>query len=323
MVDKRKMARALKQVVHKVSPTATIGGTPLITPNYSGIKKYADDRGIFSGLWEVSGTETQLIIPDEIDMQTKKILNCVDPTQDQEVATKKYVDNNSVGEFFFPIWAEENAALGAANTYEWAYGNGGNTAVDEGVTLYVPSGWSATLVAMSIRLGTTSSAVVEAVVNETPQGALANVTVVAGVGGLNDSFDPVALSNGDLVNFRTTSSSGTAANNIVTMWIRMVDSTGGETPGFAEIETKTNDYTLDSDDYTILLDGTSNTVTASLPTAAGIEGKIFNLKCTDDTFQCDVDPDGTEEIDGDSANFILSKDEVITIQSDGTNWWII
>ena len=36
-------------------------------------KAYAD--GLTSGLWEVDGTETQLIIADEIDMQTKKIIN--------------------------------------------------------------------------------------------------------------------------------------------------------------------------------------------------------------------------------------------------------
>lgn len=45
-------------------------------------------------LWEVDGTETQLKTADEIDMQTKKIINMVDPTANQEAATKKYVDDN-------------------------------------------------------------------------------------------------------------------------------------------------------------------------------------------------------------------------------------
>ena len=34
-------------------------------------KKYVDDALPSAGLWEVDGTETQLIIADEIDMQTK------------------------------------------------------------------------------------------------------------------------------------------------------------------------------------------------------------------------------------------------------------
>lgn len=89
------------------------------------------------------------------------------------------------------------------------------------------------------------------------------------------------------------------------------------------IATKTSDYTLTKDDYTVLLNASSNTVTGNLPTAVGIEDTIYNIKCIDDTFTCDIDPSGTEEIDGDNANFELIKDEIITIQSDGSNWWII
>jgi hypothetical protein len=83
------------------------------------------------------------------------------------------------------------------------------------------------------------------------------------------------------------------------------------------------DYTIGRIDDTILLDGSNNTVTAFLPTAIGIKGEIYNIKCIDDTFACDVETDGTEEIDDDSANFDLIKDEVINIQSDNVNWWII
>jgi len=46
-------------------------------------------------LWEIDGTETQLIAADELDMQTKKIINVVDPTDAQDAATKKYVDDTS------------------------------------------------------------------------------------------------------------------------------------------------------------------------------------------------------------------------------------
>lgn len=89
------------------------------------------------------------------------------------------------------------------------------------------------------------------------------------------------------------------------------------------ITTKTSDYVLDSGDYTILLDGTSNTITATLPTAVDITGRIYNLKCIEDINQCDIATNSTETIDGDTVNFVLIKHEIITIQSDGSNWWII
>ena len=70
------------------------------------------------------------------------------------------------------------------------------------------------------------------------------------------------------------------------------------------IVTKTGDYTATDLDHTILADGTSNTVTITLP--AGVSGRTYTIKCIDNTFQVDIDPDGTEEIDGDSANFVLN-----------------
>lgn len=156
----------------------------------------------------------------DFSMNTNQITNVVDPTLDQDAATKKYVDDTV--EYMYPVWAEENSTL-AATTYEWAYGNGASTPNDGGITMYVPSGWTCTLVAMSLRLGS-GTATVEAVINGAVKGALANVAVAAGQGATNDSFTPVAISNGDYFNFRTTAAAGTSAPNVVTAWFRMVKS---------------------------------------------------------------------------------------------------
>ncbi len=69
------------------------------TASQQSIKKYVDN----SGLWEVEGAENQLKTADESDMQTKKIINVVDPTADQEVATKKYVDDEVAKPFTLTV----------------------------------------------------------------------------------------------------------------------------------------------------------------------------------------------------------------------------
>jgi hypothetical protein len=88
------------------------------------------------------------------------------------------------------------------------------------------------------------------------------------------------------------------------------------------ITTKTADYII-ANDNTILLDGTSNTVTATLPTAVGITGRIYTIKCIDDTSVVDIATSGTEEIDGSSSNVALTLNDAVRLQSDGANWWII
>lgn len=99
--------------------------------------------------------------------------------------------------------------------------------------------------------------------------------------------------------------------------------TGGITGGMVRtIAAKTSDYTILTTDYTILLDGTSNTVTATLP-ASPVEGQMYNIKCIDSTYTVTVARNGNN-IDGDAADFTLIEDEVITVQADSNgDWWII
>ncbi len=96
-------------------------------------KGYVDDQiaGVTS-LWEIDGTETQLKTADEIDMQTKKIINLVDPTSDQEAATKKYVDDNIGGtattvNINQAAFTPEDPTITWSKTEQWLINNdGGN-----------------------------------------------------------------------------------------------------------------------------------------------------------------------------------------------------
>lgn len=119
------------------------------------------------------------------------------------------------------IWAEENAALGN-NTYEAAFGNGANTPNGHGVPIYVPIGYKCELVAMGLTLRQ-GTATVEAVKNTTLLGSQADVTVSSGISAINDSFTPVAFNSGDIINFHTTTQSGTGGPNVFNAWFKYTE----------------------------------------------------------------------------------------------------
>ena len=74
---------------------------------------------------------------------------------------------------------------------------------------------------------------------------------------------------------------------------------------------------------TILADGTSDVVTVTLPDAASSLGFIYNIKAINADNTITVSPGGTDEIDGSTDDITLALMEVITVQSDGADWWII
>jgi len=82
---------------------------------------------------------------------------------------------------------------------------------------------------------------------------------------------------------------------------------------------KTATYTITATDYTV--DCTANTFTVTLPTAVGIQGKIYNIKNTG-TGVITVDGDGAETIDGETTE-TLEQWETLTIQSTNVGWIIL
>ena len=74
---------------------------------------------------------------------------------------------------------------------------------------------------------------------------------------------------------------------------------------------------------TVLADGTSDVVTVTLPDAASSLGYIYNIKAINADNTITVSPAGTDEIDGSTDDITLALMEVITVQSDGADWWII
>jgi len=85
------------------------------------------------------------------------------------------------------------------------------------------------------------------------------------------------------------------------------------------ISTKTVDYTITSNDSTIIANGAGITIT--LPSANGLNGRIFVIK-NRNAASCTLSAYGAETIDDENTITLISK-ESATIQSDNSNWWII
>ena len=89
--------------------------------------------------------------------------------------------------------------------------------------------------------------------------------------------------------------------------------------------TVTGSVTLDIADYTLFMNN-SAAATVSLPTAVGINGRIYIVKkisATGGGRQVTVDGNGTETIDGALTVMLNTANEFVTVQSDGSNWQII
>lgn len=102
---------------------------------------------------------------------------------------------------------------------------------------------------------------------------------------------------------------------------KYVDDVGADAIKNIETVTAVSD-TLDWDNYTVLVDTSSNNVTINLPAAADNTGRIYNIKCIDDTNTCTVDPNWAETIDWE-ASITVSKRTCITVQSNWTSRFII
>ena len=88
------------------------------------------------------------------------------------------------------------------------------------------------------------------------------------------------------------------------------------------IVTTTSDLTLTNGHDIILCDGSSNTITITLPAAASSIEKVYSIKAIDTTYSITVDANASETIDGSLTKTILLY-STLKIVSNGTGWHII
>lgn len=113
-------------------------------------------------------------------------------------------------------------------------------------------------------------------------------------------------------------------NNVLRLYFRKLDDvlrslTGTSSVSVKSYYTATGNYTLVATDY--LVEYTSGSHTATLPSAVGLTGQEFEIK-NSGTGTITVDADGAETIDG-ALTQALGQYDAMKIMSNGTNWMIV
>jgi len=143
-----------------------------------------------------------------------------------------------------------------------------------------------------------------------------NVTGLGGgIGAVTTNERMRILPNGNVL-IGTTSDNGNKLQVNGSAWINGSFS--------SPIKTVTAAYTLTSSDSTVLANASSAAFTVTLPDATTCSGREYVIKKIDSSANAvTVGVTGTQTIDGASSRSLASQYKYITVQSDGSNWYII
>jgi hypothetical protein len=104
----------------------------------------------------------------------------------------------------------------------------------------------------------------------------------------------------------------------------MYDDFSNQINNLVSITDSDSPYTALSSDRTIICDCTSGNITVNLPAAADVSKIIYEIKKIDSSANTvTIDGDGSETIDDSTTKVISSQYDAITVQSDGSEWWIL
>jgi hypothetical protein len=144
------------------------------------------------------------------------------------------------------------------------------------------------------------------------------------VNGATDNASYQLNVNGNALATTFVKSGGTSSQYL--MADGSVSTNSGTTQAISSIKTST--YTISSTDYHVLVDGSGGAFTVTLPTAAGITGRIYVITRTDVANtggSVTLAANGSETIGG-YPTFAFGNQTFqycLGVQSDGTNWQIV
>ena len=87
---------------------------------------------------------------------------------------------------------------------------------------------------------------------------------------------------------------------------------------------KTAGYTVTATDYTVAANASTGALSITLPTSAGITGKVYVVKKMDSTANVvTVATTSSQTIDGATTRALSLQYDAIMVQADGANWIVI
>jgi hypothetical protein len=155
-------------------------------------------------------------------------------------------------------------------------------------------------------------------------GAAANFSVASG--GRIHTYGGAAPTNGQVLIGHTANGRFDVATLTAGTGISITNGAGSVTiaasnaGGVQPITTIGVTTTLGASNYTVLC---SATLTVNLPAAASNTGRIYNIKNIGAAATITIDPDASETIDGATTYTLTTQYESVTIQCDGTAWFIL
>jgi hypothetical protein len=92
---------------------------------------------------------------------------------------------------------------------------------------------------------------------------------------------------------------------------------------YAGIAAKSASFNADSSQATVVIDTTAADVTVTLPAAATCTGKKLTFVKKVAANSMVIDGNAAETINGATTQTYASQYDKVTVQSDGSNWWIV
>lgn len=155
----------------------------------------------------------------DLKMGNHQIKGVTNPVDQQDAATKNYVDSRKP---LITVWAEETGSINAAQ-YEWSFGNGsdGTDHANIGYTMMAAGRVLRMGLAASTNTTAPGTVMVNIVVNGTEQTSYGVTNPSGQYSGTTTFATPLELAQGDRVNFRSATTNGSVTCTVVSLLIEL------------------------------------------------------------------------------------------------------